>query len=151
MYMRVWGNNTVICIIFRKILWFIFVSYSSWRLRTFHLDVPDAISRVCSSQSRSRKAEDHLYRNTDHLEFLNFYIILFPICQKYMPNFFFTKNIILPPVQPAEWRYRRINRRQVHCRKHTTGSSDEKGTVAIRAGTVDTNRQFKLLYCSDLL
>jgi len=55
------------------------------------------------------------------LGFFNFYIIFFPIYQKYMPKLFFCKNVILPPVHPAEGRYRRMNRRQVHRRIHTAG------------------------------
>ena len=46
-----------------------------------------------------------------NLSFFIFYIIFFPIYQKYMPKLFFCKNVILPPVQPAEWSYRRMNRR----------------------------------------
>ena len=67
--------------------------------------------------------------------FFNFYIIFFPIFQKYMPNHFFCKNVILPPVHPAEGRYRRMNRRY--------------GTVATSSGTVATYRQINRRYCSN--
>ena len=55
-------------------------------------------------------------------EFFYFLYYFFPIYQKYMPKLFFCKNVILPPVHPAEGRYRRMNRRhgtvvtfQRHC------------------------------------
>ena len=59
-------------------------------------------------------------------EFFIFYIIFFSDLSKIYDKFYFYKNVILPPVQPAEWRYRQMNRRQVHCRKHNAGSSGER-------------------------
>ena len=83
--------------------------------------------------------------------FFNFYIIFFPIYQKYMPKLFFCKNVILPPVHPAEGRYRRMNRRQVHRRIHTAGSTGGKVIVANFTGTVATYRQINRRYCSNSL
>ena len=60
--------------------------------------------------------------------FFNFYIILFPICQKYMPNFFLRKchpaasstgGMKVPPDEPAagalQKAYRRLIRRKGYC------------------------------------
>ena len=58
-------------------------------------------------------------------EFFNFILFFFRFI-KNICRFFFCKNVILSPVHPAEGRYRRMNRRQVHCRKHTARSSGER-------------------------